>query len=96
MGIADAQYKKPPPKKDFKKDFKKDSKSSNSIKIGAAQSAVLNSGILGGKGGANDGFLLGNTAFNFLQQSQQICSGISNCPSTQTVQFTPYTFFGGP
>ena len=97
MGVADAQYKKPVKKDSFKKDFKKDIKTS--IKIGASQSAVVNSGVLttGGKGGAySDVGQQGNTAFNFLQQSQQICSGISNCPSTQTVQFTPYTIFGGP
>jgi hypothetical protein len=98
MGVADAALKKPPVKKDsFKKDFKKDPR--NSINIGASQSAVLNSGILVGGGGGGsyyDGLQADNTAFNFLQQSQQICSGISNCPSTQTVQFTPYTFFGGP
>jgi hypothetical protein len=93
MGVADAQYKKPVKKDSFKKDFKK------SIQIGASQSAVLNSGILttgGGGGSYSDSLQADNTAFNFLQQSQQICSGISNCPSTQAVQFTPYTFFGGP
>jgi hypothetical protein len=94
MGVADAVVKKPVKKDSFKKDFKK------SIKIGATQSAVQNSGILtsggGGGGGYSDVLQADNTFFNFLQQSQQICSGISNCPSTQTVQFTPYTFFGGP
>ena len=91
--VADAQkYKKPDNKK---KGF--DKKSSSSIKISLAQSAVQNSGILssgGGGGSSYDGFQLGNTAFNFLQQSQQVCSGIVNCPSTQTIQFTPYTSFG--
>ena len=88
--VADAQkYKKPDNKR---KAY--DKKSSISIKIGLAQSAVQNSGILtsgGGGSGGYDGFQLGNTAFNFLQQSQQVCSGISNCPSTQTIQFIPYT-----
>ena len=85
--VADAQkYKKPD---DKRKAF--DKKSSSSIKIGLAQSAVQNSGIIGGGGWSSR---LGNTAFNFLQQNQQVCSGISNCPSTQTVQFTPYTILG--
>src|SRR5215208_6232793 len=63
MGVADAAYKTPK-----KSSFKKDSKDSFSIKIGAAQSAVLNSGILGGGGGGGyTGEQAFNTAFNFLQ-----------------------------
>ena len=98
IGVADAAKKK---KSTYKKDFKKEPpkkdprsapSSSSSIRIGAAQSAVLNSGILGG-GGSSDGFQAFNTAFNFLQQSQQVCSGISFCPNTQLVQFQPYTLF---
>ena len=89
--VADAQtYKKLDNKKPDNKGKASGKKSSFSIKIGLAQSAVQNSGIIGGK----DGFQLGNTAFQFLQQNQQVCSGISNCPSTQTIQFFPYTIQG--
>jgi hypothetical protein len=94
--VADAQtYKKVDNKKPDNKRKASDKKSSFSIKIGLAQSAVQNSGIIGGGGkGGYDGFQLGNTAFQFLQQNQQVCSGISNCPSTQTIQFFPYTIQG--
>ena len=101
MGIADAAVKKTDYKKardDFKKKFdkKKEEVKTTSIRIGLAQSAVQNAGIIGGGsvGGNNEPFQQGNTAFQFLQQSQQVCSGISNCPNTQLVQFTPYTIFG--
>jgi hypothetical protein len=96
MGVADAGKKAK--KSSY---YKKDPRSSVSSRttIGLAQSAVQNAGILlgggGGGGGSYDGFQLGNTAFQFLQQSQQVCSGISFCPNTQLVQFTPYTLFGG-
>ena len=104
MGVADAAVKKKDDYKkardDYKKKFdkKKDEVKTTSIRIGLAQSAVQNAGIIGGGkvGGNSEPFQQGNTAFQFLQQNQQVCSGISNCPSTQTVQFTPYTFFGGP
>ncbi len=86
--VADAQKYKPDNKKKVN-----DKKSSISIKFGLAQSAVQNSGILGG-GKDGLGFQLGNTAFQFLQQNQQVCSGISNCPVTQTIQFLPYTIQG--
>jgi hypothetical protein len=102
MGIADAALKKTDYKKardDYKKQYdkKKEEVKKTSIKIGLAQSAVQNAGIIGtgGGGGSYEPFQQGNTAFQFLQQSQQVCSGISNCPSTQQVQFTPYTTFGG-
>jgi hypothetical protein len=96
MGVADAGKKAK--KSSY---YKKDPRSSVSSRttIGLAQSAVQNAGILlggggGGGGGSYDGFQLGNTAFQFLQQSQQVCSGISFCPNTQLVQFQPYTLFG--
>jgi hypothetical protein len=77
------------------KNPKKDPRSSTSVRVGIAQSAVLNSGILVGGGSGYEGTQIGNTAFNFLQQSQQVCSGISFCPNTQTVDFRPYVIFGG-
>jgi hypothetical protein len=92
LGVADAAKK---PKKSY---YNKDASSVSRTTIGLAQSAIQNAGILGGGGGGGggsyDGFQLGNTAFQFLQQSQQVCSGISFCPNTQLVQFQPYTLFG--
>ena len=106
MGIADAAVKKTDYKKaydkkdDYKKQYdkKKEELKTISIKNTLTQSAVQNAGIIGSGGyggGSYEPFQQGNTAFQFLQQNQQVCSGISNCPSTQTVQFTPYTIFGG-
>jgi hypothetical protein len=94
--VADAQKYKPDNNK--KPDNKKkasDKKSSIAVKIGLAQSAVVNSGIIGsgGKGGY-DGFQLGNTAFNFVLQNQQVCSGFSTCSNSQLVDFRPYTISG--
>jgi hypothetical protein len=99
--VADAASKskdKRPSHDSKKKDSKKDP-SLTSVRVGLAQSAVLNSGILVGGGGSGsggyEGFQLGNTAFNFILQNQQVCSGISLCSNTQTVDFRPYSIFGG-
>jgi uncharacterized protein YqhQ len=88
--VADAQKYKPDNNK--KPDNKKkvnDKKSSIAVKIGLAQSAVINSGIVG-----KDGFQLGNTAFNTILQNQQVCSGFSICSNSQLVDFRPYTISG--
>jgi hypothetical protein len=100
VGVADAGKKKEDKRKsyDSKKPDSRKPSTSSSTTVGLAQSAIQNAGILGGGGGGGggsyDGFQLGNTAFQFLQQSQQVCSGISFCPNTQLVQFQPYTLFG--
>jgi hypothetical protein len=95
MGVADATKKKEDKRKSY--DSKKPSTSSSTT-IGISQHALQNSGILvHGGGGGSEAVQEGNTAFNFLQQSQQVCSGTSNCPNTQAVQFAPITTFpGGP
>jgi hypothetical protein len=98
VGVADAGKKKEDKRKsyDSKKPDSKKPSTSSSTTVGISQSAIQNAGILGG-GGSGGSAQLGNTAFQFLQQSQQVCSGISNCPNTQAVQFAPITTFpGGP
>jgi hypothetical protein len=100
VGVADAGKKKEDKRKsyDSKKPDSRKPSSSSSTTVGISQSAILNSGVLGGGGrGGSEAVQVGNTAFNFLQQSQQVCSGISNCPNTQAVQFAPTTVFpSGP
>ena len=104
MGIADAavkkntDYKKQYDKKkdDYKKQYdkKKEELKTISIKNTLTQSAVQNAVIIGSGGyggGSYEPFQQGNTAFQFLQQNQQVCSGIKTVLVTQTIQFTPYT-----
>lgn len=94
--VADAQKVKKGDK-DKDKKVKLDKGKSTSFKVAVSQNALINSGIIAGSGGGGgyDGLQLGNTAFNFLQQSQNICSGFANCATTQSVQFSPYFGFGG-
>ena len=104
MGVADAAVKKKDDYKKVRDDYKKQSDKKKeevkkiSIRNTATQSSVQQAGIFGGGGSggsSNDPFLGSNTAFQFTLQNQQFCSGISNCPNTQLVDFRPYTIFGG-
>jgi hypothetical protein len=93
MGVADAAKKTKDPKKDPNKYPKKDPRSSASTRVNVVQTASFDTyagGLTSTPGSTSTA-----VAFNFNQQSVQVCSGSATCTNNQLIDFRPYITVGG-